>query len=204
MSNAHRVPRLLATTIALSYRRRNPASIIASCRPPPVAPATSLRFFSLSPPIAMASDQDYAAFLDKANQDAGASAATAGQSRIGTKAVDTEVPAALRQVDEYLISDADEPFEPVSLKWGRDGLPSEADFARLIGHDGAVATISQSDFDPRGQYTNVVQAVKQASGNDLVGFYRAQHGSTRVEYWVVGVDGSSKTVVGLKAIAVES
>lgn len=73
----------------------------------------------------MASDADYAAFLDKANQDTGASAATAAQSRIGTKAVDTEVPASLRQVDEYLMSDADEPFEPVSLKWGKDSLPSQ-------------------------------------------------------------------------------
>ncbi|KAK7533766.1 uncharacterized protein J3D65DRAFT_646934 [Phyllosticta citribraziliensis] len=150
----------------------------------------------------MASDQDYAAFLDKANQDAGASAATAGQSRIGTKAVDTDVPAALRQVDEYLISDADEPFEPLLSTNQR--TTCAADFAKLIGHDGAVATISQSDFDPRGQYTKVVQAVKQASGNDLVGFFRAQHGSTRAEYWVVGLEGSSKAVVGLKAIAVES
>ncbi|KAK8247434.1 hypothetical protein HDK77DRAFT_508846 [Phyllosticta capitalensis] len=153
----------------------------------------------------MASDADYAAFLDKANQDTGASAATAAQSRIGTKAVDTEVPASLRQVDEYLMSDADEPFEPVSLKWGKDSLPCAADFAKLIGHDdGAVASISQDDFDPRGQYAKVVQAVKQASGSDLVAFFRAQHGSTRAEYWVVGLESSTKAVVGLKAIAVES
>lgn len=65
----------------------------------------------------MASDADYAAFLEKANQDTGAAQASAQSSteRYKTKRVDTEVPEALMQVQEYYISDADEEFEPVAL-----------------------------------------------------------------------------------------
>ena len=73
----------------------------------------------------MASDDDYVAFLEKANQDTGASSLSAQSKPISTRSVDAEVPQILQQVDEYYISDADEPFEPVSLKWDGKGLPSE-------------------------------------------------------------------------------
>lgn len=72
----------------------------------------------------MASDEDYAAFLDKANQDLGGSKPAPTQS-VGTQSVNTDVPKALQQVEEYYVSDADEPFEPVSLKWDGQGIPSE-------------------------------------------------------------------------------
>jgi hypothetical protein len=72
----------------------------------------------------MSSDQDYADFLDKANQDTGASKASTQSTKVGTKAVDTEVPKGLESVEEYYVSEADEPFEPVSLKWEEEGLPS--------------------------------------------------------------------------------
>lgn len=81
----------------------------------------------------MASDEDYAAFLEKANQDPsdGKASAQSGK-KPGTKSVDTEVPKALEQVDEYYTSDADEPFEPVSLKWKGDELPSAGMFVFWI------------------------------------------------------------------------
>lgn len=76
----------------------------------------------------MSSDADYAAFLDKANQDTGAgdvSAQSHPSSSVRTKAVNTEVPQTLQAVEEYYVSDADEPFEPVSLKWDGDALPGK-------------------------------------------------------------------------------
>jgi hypothetical protein len=77
----------------------------------------------------MSSDADYAAFLDKANQDTGAGDVSAkASSSARTKAVNTDVPHALQAVEEYYVSDADEPFEPVSLKWDGDGLPSKGMF----------------------------------------------------------------------------
>ena len=67
----------------------------------------------------MSSDADYAAFLDKANQDMGSvEAQDASQKKsYGTKSVNTAVPSALKQVEEYYVSDSDEPFEPVALEF---------------------------------------------------------------------------------------
>lgn len=72
----------------------------------------------------MSSDAAYASFLDKANQDTGEAqqqSTESGKKSYGSKSVDTAVPTALEQVEEYYISDADEPFEPVALKYeGKD------------------------------------------------------------------------------------
>lgn len=87
----------------------------------------------------MASDEDYASFLDKANQDpSGGKPSTQSTKKASTKSVDTEVPKVLEQVDEYYTSDADEPFEPVSLKWKGDKLPSEGTliFQNTMRQDG--------------------------------------------------------------------
>lgn len=67
------------------------------------------------------SDEDYAAFLDKASGDAaGAPKAQASGSAKGgftEQSVDAEVPAVLKGVHATYTSDADEAFEVVSLKW---------------------------------------------------------------------------------------
>lgn len=72
------------------------------------------------------SDDAYSSFLDKANQDTSASKASTQSKSVSTKAVDTEVPASLQSVEQYYTSEADEPFEPVSLKWGGRNMPSES------------------------------------------------------------------------------
>ena len=70
------------------------------------------------------SDDTYSSFLDQANQDTGASS-TKSKS-VATKAVDTDVPVMLQEVDQYYTSDSDEPFVPVSLKWSGKNMPSES------------------------------------------------------------------------------
>jgi len=166
-----------------------------------------IKLFHTSPTLyyepsrTMASDEDYASFLEKANQDpSGGKASTQSTKTAGTKAVDTEVPKVLQEVEEYYVSDADEPFEPVSLKWKGDELPSANKFSELIGKE--AESISQKRFDPRGQYTKVVDVVKKAGGND-VGFFNVELGGTRSEYFVVSTDGKGK-IVGLKVMAVMS
>jgi hypothetical protein len=74
------------------------------------------------------SDEAYSSFLDQANQDTGASkASTKSKSTApSTKAVDTDVPPTLQNVEQYYTSEADEPFEPVSLKWDGKNMPSES------------------------------------------------------------------------------
>jgi len=59
------------------------------------------------------------------------------------------------------------------------------------------------EFDPKGQYKSVLDAVKKAGSKD-VGIFRVEHGSTRAEYYVVSVDNKEGRLVGLKALAVES
>ena len=76
----------------------------------------------------MSSDDAYSSFLDQANQDTGADKASV-QSKsksVSAKAVDTDIPATLQKVEQYYTSEADEPFEPVSLKWSGKNMPSES------------------------------------------------------------------------------
>ncbi|KAL8638599.1 MAG: hypothetical protein Q9228_004260 [Teloschistes exilis] len=151
----------------------------------------------------MSSDDAYGSFLEQANQDIGTSNVSTTSKKATTKAVDTDVPMKLQKIEQYYTSEADEPFEPVSLKWGGNNMPSEKEFAELIGHDSEVSTMSTKEFDPRGQYRDVLQAVEEA-GDGKSRIFRAIHGKTRFEYYVVGLDKEQGRVVGVKAQAVES
>lgn len=59
-------------------------------------------------------------------------------------------------------------------------------------------------WDARGQYKDVVSAVKDAGGNGKVGVYRLEVSGTRVVYFVVTVVEAEGKVVGVKAESVES
>lgn len=74
------------------------------------------RPFSTS--IIMASDDAYMSFLDKANQDVSGDQTQKGAT-VKTETVHSSlsVPKALQSVDAYYVSETDEPFEPVALKW---------------------------------------------------------------------------------------
>ncbi|MCJ1280776.1 hypothetical protein MMC26_000093 [Xylographa opegraphella] len=151
----------------------------------------------------MSSDEGYSAFLDQANQDTGAGDASTQSSHAPLKATDTDVPAALQGIEQTYVSEADEPFEPVSLKWTGRSMPSENDFASLIGHKAEVSTLSTRDFDPKGEYKGVMEAVEKA-GDGKVRVFRVEVGSTRVWYYVVGWEKAAGKVVGVRAKAVES
>jgi hypothetical protein len=74
----------------------------------------------------MSSDQEYANFLEKANQDTGSSSNEVKSSGFAqTKAVDSAVPASLKSVGAFYQSDTDEPFEPVALKYGKQDSISQ-------------------------------------------------------------------------------
>ncbi|KAK0741035.1 hypothetical protein B0T18DRAFT_432234 [Schizothecium vesticola] len=170
----------------------------------------------------MASDDDYLAFLNKANQDP-------SEGRATTTATDTNSPfkitsagvavprvlqALTRREDLVYVSDADEPFFPVALRFGGGqggggGLPDEEEFAKLIGHEAPekaeVEILDPVDWDAQGQYTEVVDAVREAGRGSDVRVYRVGRDGVRVEYWVVTwVEGDGGAVVGVKALGVES
>ncbi|TEY74830.1 hypothetical protein BOTCAL_0069g00270 [Botryotinia calthae] len=161
----------------------------------------------------MGSDEDYMAFLDKANEDpsAGTSKATSNNKKAEFKTMDddVDVPSVLVRAtkDAWYTSDADEPFVVVALKC-EGGMPTEETFAKLIAHpapaDAAeeIQIMDIGEWDPQGQYKQIVQAVRDASKGSDVRVYRVSGEGARVEYWVVGVEGGR--LVGAKALSVES
>lgn len=151
----------------------------------------------------MSSDDAYSSFLDQANQATSASNTTTNSKTASSKAVDTEIPVGLQNVDQYYTSEADEPFEPVSLRWNGNNMPSENELADLLGHGSEVSSMSPKHFDPRGQYKDVLQAVEKA-GDGTSRIFRIGHGKTRIEYYVIGLDTAKGRIVGLKAKAIES
>lgn len=157
----------------------------------------------------MASDEEYAAFLNKASDDLTGSASTqsktASKGAQHTRVTTAQVPDVLHKVDAIYESDADEPFEPVSLKrTSGKGALTVGEVKELIGAQGSVKELSTKDFDPKGRYNSVLDAVEQASGKKHdVKVFSVEAGGARVEYWVLSV-ADSNDVVGLKAVAVES
>ncbi|KAK3947244.1 hypothetical protein QBC32DRAFT_93551 [Pseudoneurospora amorphoporcata] len=169
----------------------------------------------------MASDDSYMAFLNKANEDPSVGyprdrpdPATQKVGRNGFKTRDEGVslPSPIAKLldkgDKFYVSDADEPFEGVALKFGEESLPDEETFASLINHPSpADAEIEISDpveWDRNGQYTDLIDAVTEASEGRDVRVYRVVKDSVRVEYWVVSVSADGKLLVGVRALAVES
>ncbi|KAH8811836.1 hypothetical protein F5884DRAFT_750184 [Xylogone sp. PMI_703] len=161
----------------------------------------------------MASDEDYAAFLEKANQDPNEGIAnTSGSNKLEFKAVSTgvKVPDVLSKAtqDAFYISDSDEEFVPVCLKLpkGKKGLPDEVAFADLVTHpdpeSAEVSIMDVAEWDPQGQYKELVDATREAAKGSDVRVYRIGKEGARVEYWLVGV--SEGHLVGVKALAIES
>ncbi|KAL2185239.1 hypothetical protein L209DRAFT_712473 [Thermothelomyces heterothallicus CBS 203.75] len=176
------------------------------------------------------SDQDYMAFLDKANEDPSKGVTSAAAAAAGGAATNqgaktefratqegVEVPAPIARVCgkgdvSFYASDADEPFEDVALRWdeGGKGLPDEEEFATLIGHwdpkNAEVQIMDPVDWDRNGQYGEIVDAVREAGEGNDVRVYRVARDGVRAEYWVVTTQGKGEEakLVGAKVLAVES
>jgi len=84
--------------------------------------------------------------------------------------------------------------------------PSPDTLKSLLGPSASsVSSIGISDFDPRGQYKKVVDAVKNAAGKgSTLKVFKVELDGTRSEIWVVGLDGQGTRIVGLKALVVET
>ncbi|PVH89362.1 hypothetical protein DL98DRAFT_401923 [Cadophora sp. DSE1049] len=163
----------------------------------------------------MATDEDYMSFLDKANKDPNEGTAKtqgSGGGKMEFKATDqgVKVPGVIEKVlgkgEAFYTSDADEPFVGVALKLEGKGLPDEATFAKLINHptpkEADIQIMDVGEWDTQGQYKDVVEATREAVKGSDVRVYRVVKDGSRVEYWLVGVEGGQ--LVGVKALAVES
>lgn len=77
----------------------------------------------------------------------------------------------------------------------------------------AISTLSPSSFDPKNQYSSVLNAVRAAAvENDSsadqsavdVKVYCVEMSSTKIEYWVLALEGTESKLVGFRAKSVES
>lgn len=59
-----------------------------------------------------------------------------------------------------------------------------------------------AEWDPQGQYKEIVDAVREACKGSDVRVYKVGKDGARVEYWVVGVEGGK--LFGVKALSIES
>ncbi|KKZ67297.1 hypothetical protein EMCG_07016 [[Emmonsia] crescens] len=141
----------------------------------------------------MSSDDAYAAFLDKANEDPAKNTPTTQQQgqeeHVQTRTTDPSqcVPTVLSDVEMYYTSDTDEVFEPVALDWSGAAAgrwPGVDEFKSLIlpssstrtfsasaaaeAEDMQISILTPSSFDPKNHYATVLHAVRTAvnGGNE--------------------------------------
>lgn len=84
--------------------------------------------------------------------------------------------------------------------------PVVVEFAKLIHHwdaDNAdVSIMDPMDWDAKGQYTKLIEAVRAASKGNDVRVYKVTRDATRAEYWVItAIEGR---ILGVKTLAIES
>lgn len=151
----------------------------------------------------MSSDADYAAFLERANQDGGgveAKTTEKANNSYGTRSVNTGIPPALEQVEAYFSSDADEPFEPIALRF--DGSTVSADTLKdLLGGDVLVEEVQVQRFER--EYKEVVDTIRKAGQGEVKAF-RVQLDTRRAEYFFVTLDSEHGRLIGLKALSIET
>ncbi|KAE8144653.1 hypothetical protein BDV25DRAFT_145409 [Aspergillus avenaceus] len=171
------------------------------------------------------SDDAYMAFLDKASADLKEARSRlppdADEVRTETVEIGVRIPAPLASINSFYISETDEPFEPVTLRWegaSKGVFPDPSHFSSLISPrtdlSSSITTLPASSFDPHNQYSSVLRAVRaaatEASGGGIdesaveVKVYRVETGTSRVEYYVLALNVEDSLLVGLKAKAVET
>ena len=79
-------------------------------------------------------------------------------------------------------------------------------FKQLVHHQADVVVMSVEEFDPRDAYADVIGIVREVAGaaGGHIGVYQLEHGSTRIEYYIVTCDQRHARLIGVKAKAVET
>ena len=164
----------------------------------------------------MADDASYNSFLSKANEPVSDQTQSTSQNRSKHDPTESNAsaPASISSLlsnNPTYTSETDSSFSPVYLSYAGDGLPSAADFSTCLekshtSSSGDVEELSVKEFDPRGEYKSVIEAVGQAGkkGKGDVKVYRVEGKGSRVEYYVVTVAEDGGKLVGVTTMAVES
>lgn len=183
------------------------------------ASRTSLSLLPYTIIRTMSDDASYMSFLNRANADpkagqgstmAESESTSQRQSNIDPTSASSSsaLPASLKCLPEITYtSDTDSPFEPIVFNYSGSALPSSEEFKKVLSHahkkTGEVEELSIQDFDPRGEYKDIIQRVEQAGrGNKKPKVFRVETSSTRAEYYILTVGDSM--LIGVVAKAVES
>jgi len=166
----------------------------------------------------MADDTGYNTFLHRANLDPKSGhpdeleSTSQARGRFDPSTESNEaIPAPLKDLNATYVSDTDSDFEPVFLSYAATQLPTVDDFKLALGvkgkNAGNIEELAVKDFDPKGEYKSVIDAVRsvgKGQGEGQVEVFRVEvdGAGTRVEYYVVTV--GERKLVGVVAKAVES
>ncbi|KAK4198511.1 hypothetical protein QBC40DRAFT_350176 [Triangularia verruculosa] len=176
----------------------------STCQATTTALATAqlrTRLFSTTTVTKM-SDEDYLAFLNKANAPPTSSStaqarSTSDKQNFKTTDAGVAVPEVLKKAVEGKVftaasSETESPFEVVALRLkSGEGLPDEEEFAEMIGHsnpkEAEVEIRDPVDWDPNGENNEVLDAVREAGKGGDVRVYevKGDKRGVRVTYWVV-------------------
>ncbi|RPA86255.1 hypothetical protein BJ508DRAFT_358365 [Ascobolus immersus RN42] len=166
--------------------------------------------------IKMADDDAYAAFLKK-QSDQSAQQDTPPSEVKTTDESDKEFFPYLNDIntfaptpnlittlsENYYSSDTDLPFIPVGITAHFFTLPPADKFAELIKVDAdRVKQLTTEEWDPKGQYKEVVEGVKAAAKDGQAGVYEVDGEGSRKGYFVLGIGEGG--LVGVRAGSVES
>ena len=213
---------MFSSRIAISAYRSGIARLPKQLLPLPVLLSINPVPFNPDhrPTRAMSDDASYTSFLNKANADPkagqGTTMAESGSTSQQRSSFDPTssssseaLPASLKSLpDVTYTSDTDSPFEPVLFNYSGSDLPSAKEFKKALSHahkvrgaGAEVEELSVEDFDPRGEYKEIIQRVEQA-GKKGVKVFRVQASSTKVEYYILTV--GERNLIGVVTKAVES
>lgn len=176
-----------------------------------------------------ASDEAYTSFLLNSSRDY-SSPAPPGGSKTATTTTNKSIisppsnpPAGISALhsSKFYTSDIDSPFEAIEIPLPEASTASKSGvyrevMAQALGVEvEAVRKMSIAEWDPRGEYRDVVDAVQEwiAVGDTTkeaeVAVFAVEGQGARVEYFVVGLvrgekDGEGDRLVGMKVLSVES
>ncbi|KAL6247956.1 hypothetical protein RBB50_005304 [Rhinocladiella similis] len=180
------------------------------------------RPYQTTPPT-MSDDASYTSFLERANASPQSHPSTHEQASSTSErrtqfdpstssSTSAALPESLQSLpsDITYTSETDSPFEPVVFNYADTSLPSATQFEKCLHHkirhndaSGGVEELTTSEFDPRGEYKDIIARVEQASNNGAgVKVFRVQFSETRVAYYIVTV--GERMLVGVVTKAIES
>ncbi|KAF3922220.1 hypothetical protein ABW21_db0209529 [Orbilia brochopaga] len=155
------------------------------------------------------SDEDYAAFLQKANKDY--SGLSAKETSSSGEYISSKAHRAIKALGErFYSSDADEPFIDVTFDWAHGQLPDAGrllpEFEKLLISSGEVTErVAPEAWDSTDSYGDVISAVKEAAGGKSeAAVYRVEEDDVRKIYYILALDSTHKQLVGVKVLSIES